>query len=175
MADYHFVTELAALLHSTVNDHRFFKKRGTMTLSCTGWVASRLALPHFSLITVKFQELISAFSDLPLLVEHVASTEYVNLVVKGDRGVTLAPLNWLSAGVCYPFPLDMSTVNFGFWDFFTCAKVESSNQINIISHSGQSGTLSRSWDPLCIKRLPDHDPEIFSFLHALDIALKAAH
>ena len=52
--------------------------------------------------------------------------------------------------------------------------VQASHQVHTVAHCGQSGTLSRSWEPLGLLRDLHINSEAFTLLHALDVGLESS-
>ena len=83
MAHNHLIVEDSAFSLSTIDNHAFLEGSSSVILASSGREASGLALHHLSLVSVKFDQLVSALSDLSLLIEHETASECVNLAVKG--------------------------------------------------------------------------------------------
>lgn len=146
-----------------------------MILASTSWEASRLALTHTSFIRIELKKHVSALTHLSLLIEHEAASESIDLVIEAHWGVTLTPLNSLSARVWDSFPDYLVSIDLGLNDFFACIVVETTHKVHLVIHCSQSGTLSRSWHPFWVKWYFNIDSEAFTFLHTLDVWLKTTY
>ena len=89
--------------------------------------------------------------------------------------MALASENRLSASVGDTFPDHLPSVNLRANNLFAGVKVQATNQIHIVSHSGQRGTLSGCWLPLRFEGHSDGYSKVFSLLHPLNVRLQAAH
>ena len=127
MAHNHLVVEDATFSLTTIDDHGLLINGCTVVLAGSGRVTGRFALDHASLVSVEFEQLISALADLAFGVEFETAAKGVDFAVKSHRGMTLSALDDLSAGVRDALPDNLVTDGFGTDDLFADVVIQTTN------------------------------------------------
>lgn len=116
-----------------------------MVLAGTRRKARRLALCHSSLVSVELEQLIGTFAHLALWIKHEASTERIDLGVKGNGAMALTALYWLSACVGDALPDHLVTVDLAAKNLTTGIIIEAADEVHTVADGGQGGALTWSW------------------------------
>ena len=113
---------------------------------------SCFALGEASLVGVKLQQLVCAFTYLALLVEHEAAAKDVDFILVGHCCVALAALNTLGAREGDTLPDYLVAIDLGANDLVANVIIEATDHVHAESDRGQRGALPRCWDPLRLGR-----------------------
>ena len=89
--------------------------------------------------------------------------------------MALPSKNSLRTRIRDTLPNHLLSIDLGAQNFFTGVVIQATNQIHIVSHSGQRGALSGCWLPLRFEGHSDGYSKVFSLLHPLNVRLQAAH
>lgn len=173
--DYHFVVKDPTFSLSTIDDHGLFVDNGAVVFPGARRESGRFALLHKSLICIELQELVCAFTNLSLRIEHEASSENVDFAAISYGCMALPALYRLYARIWKSLPNDLISNHFGKDDLLAGIKVQATDQVHVITDGRQGGAFARCRHPQRLLRNADFHPETLPLLHSLNIVLQSAH
>lgn len=125
-------------------------------------------------IGVELDQLVGAFTHLPLLVEHKAASESIDFAMVRHCSVTLSTLDDFIACEGDPLPDDLVSFDLGEHNLLADIVVEPTHQVHIVTYSRQCCAFTWRWLSLRVDWNLHVDAETFSLLHALDVGLEAS-
>lgn len=145
-----FITNCTIFKHSSVYDQRMPKYSCTMVFS---WLYRNSFSSQYIILglsSIINKNLRSAFSNLPLSIEHEAASKNINFIIvsSGLMSASTFNLHFLVLRIIDILPNCIISCNFHLSYFIVGFKVEATNKIAALVAISKSTVFSRSWHPV---------------------------
>ena len=117
--------------------------------------------------------MVSALTNLTLLIEHETTAECVDFVLESDRRVALTALDCFSARVGDSFPVNAVSDDLGLDYFLAGIIVQASDHEKFVTASCHCSAFSRCRHPSLVYHILNVDSVTLTLLHPLDVSLKS--